>query len=196
MKRRLQINLIKLFAAITLAGALILITQKNYLPINKESFHLRNKKNQLLQILNAEKDQAYFYKTVLPKYQNYKNMGIFLEPTHDSFKHQLRHILDDYNITATVRFHDTFYDKIFPDFDISYFPVSIQFVVYDTETIHKLINDINHRMSYLISPIQLNFTKNKDKYYVDYKVLWIKGFPSGELSNLSAVESPWHFSES
>lgn len=196
MKRRLQLNLLKLFATIVLFGSLILITKKNYLPIDTEVSYLKNRKSQLLQSIEKQHEKQKFYENTLPGFQEIKKRGFFLDPTRDAFKHQLRHVLDDYNTYATVQFYDIFYDKIFPEFDISFSPVNINFSVYDEDSVYQLIHDINQHMSYLISPIQLTIEKVKDTYIVDYKVFWIKGLTYGALSNLSAVESPWHAPES
>ncbi len=196
MKRRLQLNLLKLFATLVFFGSVLLITKKNYLPINTEVTVLKEKKDEIVEDIRKNKEIQKFQEITLPNFQKIKKLGIFIEPTRTAFKHQLRHILDDYNISASVRFYDIFYDKIFPGFDISFSPININFSVYEEASVYKLIHDINHQISYLVSPIQLNIQKVKDKYIVDYKIFWIKGLPYGELGNLSSVESPWHFSES
>jgi|GEM_PF-4200610 len=196
MKRRLQLNLLKLFATFVFFGSIVLITKKNYLPISTVATELKEKKDGIVEDIKKNREIQKFQEVTLPSFREIKKLGLFMEPTRAAFKHQLRHILDDYNISASVRFYDIFYDKIFPGFDITFFPININFSVYDEDSVYKLIHDINHQISYLISPIQLNIEKIKDKYIVDYKVFWIKGLPYGELSNLSSVESPWHFSES
>jgi hypothetical protein len=195
MKRRLQINLLKLFASIVLFGSFILITKKNYLPINTEVSILKQEKDAVANVLKEKQRIQKFYEITLPNFQNHQKMGIFLNLSKERFKHQLRHILDDYNTHMTVQFFEPFYDKVFPGLDLGYLPLNIHFSVHDEKFVGKLIRDINYRLSYFINPISLTIRKLNDKYVIDYKVFWIKALAYGDLSNLSAAESAWHFPE-
>lgn len=195
MTRRFRNKILYLILSLLFSGGVVFVFKKNINFIIQEFQDIQNEKSEISRTYYDLKNLEFFYDKTLPRHETYVKKGVFLDPRPEAFKHQLRHALENYNTQAFVSFHDPFYDHIQDGFDIKYLPATITFKVYNQDTVFQMIHAINHQMSYFISPVQLIVQQVKDRYFVTYKVLWIKGSLYGELSNLSVSKSPWHFVE-